>query len=76
MATTKRRSELSTELQGKKKKFKSGSIFSSTNDEIELFLGVVENFKSDNQGEGIDWESVNTKHEDIRGIFLDRYPKT
>ena len=36
---------------------------------------MVENFKSDKQGEGIDRESVKTKHEDIRGIFLDRYPK-
>ena len=36
---------------------------------------MVENFKPDKQGEGIDWESAKTKHEDIRGIFSDRYPK-
>ena len=49
MATTKRRSEPSTELEGTKKKFKSG-------EEIKLFLGVVENFKSDKQGE--DWLGI------------------
>ena len=36
---------------------------------------MVENFKLDKQGEGIDWESVKTEHVDIRGIFLDRYSK-
>ena len=36
---------------------------------------MMENFKSDKQGEGIDWESVKIKHEDMRGIFLDRCPK-
>ena len=75
MATTKRWAEPSTELEGTKKKFKSGNVFSWTYDKIDLFLGVVKNFKSDKQGEGIDWESIKTKHEDIHGIFLDRYPK-
>ena len=70
MATCKRRSEPSTKLKGTKKKFRSGNVFSWTDNETELFLGVVENLKSDKQGEGTDWESVKTKHEDIRDIYV------
>ena len=69
MATTKRRSEPPSELEGTRKKFKLGNIFSWTDDEIELSLGVVETFKPDKQGEWIDWESVKTKYEDIRTIM-------
>ena len=74
MATTKGTSEPSTELDGTKKKFKSGNIFSWTNDKIELSLGMVGNFKSDKQGEQIDWESVKTKYEDICSVFFRQIP--
>ena len=68
MATTKRRSEPSTNLKGTGKKFKSGNVFSWTDDETELLLGVAENSKSDKQAEWIDWESVKTKHKDIHNV--------
>ena len=60
MATTKRGLEPSTELESTRKKSKSGNVFSWTDNEIELLLGVEENFESDKQGEGMDWEPSGT----------------
>ena len=49
--------------------------FTWSDDELQLLLAVILHFKSDNAGQGYDWESVKTKYRDIRDIFIDRYPK-
>ena len=36
-----------------------------TDDEVELLLGVVRGYSSQKNYEGLEWESVNSKYEDI-----------
>ena len=37
-----------------------------TDDEVELLLGVVRAYSSQKDYEGLEWESVKSKYEDIR----------
>ena len=50
--------------------------FSWKDDEIELLLAVIINFKAEKESEGYDWESVKTKYESITELFVKNYPKT
>lgn len=44
-----------------------------SDDEIELLLGVVQAFASEKEFEGVEWESVKSKYEDIRKEFVTLY---
>ena len=48
--------------------------FTWTDEEIELLLDVIRHYKSDKEGRGFDWQSVKTKYDDLRDIFIERYP--
>ena len=48
---------------------KSTSLFTWTDDEVELLLKVTNEYKIRKTAEGIDWESVKRKYSDI----LDRF---
>ena len=39
-----------------------------------MFLHVVLDYKVGKAGEGVDWETVRSKYEDITKMFLERYP--
>ena len=51
------------------------SLFSWSEEEIQLLLEVTLHYKSDKASEGFDWESIKTKYRDIQQIFVERYPK-
>ena len=44
-----------------------------TDDEVELLLGVVRAYSSQKDYEGLEWESVKSKYEDIRKDFVTLY---
>ena len=44
-----------------------------SDDEIELLLGVVQAFTSEKEFQGVEWESVKSKYEDIRKEFVILY---
>ena len=44
-----------------------------TDDEVEVLLGVVHAYSSQKDYEGLVWESVKSKHEDIRKDFVTLY---
>ena len=48
---------------------KSTSLFTWTDDDVELLLKVTKEYKVRKMAEGIDWESVKRKYSDI----LDRF---
>ena len=43
-------------------------------EEINLLLHVVIDYKAGKAGEGIDWELVRSKYEDVTKMFLEKYP--
>jgi hypothetical protein len=51
------------------------SNFTWTDDEIELLLAVIYEYKSSKESEGFDWESIKTKYDEIRALLLARYPR-
>ena len=55
---------------------KASISFNRSDEEVELLLEVVLHYKSDTAGQGLDWESIKTKHLDICDVFVDRSPKT
>lgn len=48
--------------------------FSWTDDEVELLLKVTIDYKTAKTIENVDWESCQTKYQDILAKFLERYP--
>ena len=44
-----------------------------SDDEIELLLGAVQAFASEKEFEGVEWESVKSKYEDIRKELVTLY---
>lgn len=44
-----------------------------TDDEVELLLAVVRAYSSQKDYEGLEWESVKSKYEDIRKDFVTLY---
>ena len=63
-------------LWPKKSKEDSTKInFQWSDDEIELLLAVVNEYKTGKEANGLDWESIKTKYDDITTLFLSRYPK-
>lgn len=48
--------------------------FQWSDDEIELLLAVVYDYKTCKDSEEFDWESIKNKYEDIKEIFLAKWP--
>ena len=48
--------------------------FMWSDEEINLLLHVVIDYKAGKAGEGVDWESVRSKYEDVTKMFLEKYP--
>ena len=47
-----------------------------TDDECELLLSVTLQYKVQKSSEGIDWESVRSKYDDILVLFREALPPT
>ena len=64
-----------------KKKMKTGesheksASFTWRDEELELLLSIILHYKADKEGRGFDWQSVKTKYDDLRCLFLERYPR-
>ena len=43
-------------------------------DKRNVLLHVVLDYKVGKAGEGVDWETVRSKYEDITKLFLEKYP--
>jgi len=48
--------------------------FTWSDEEINLLLHVVIDYKAGKAGEGVDWETVRSKYEDVTKMFLEKYP--
>ncbi|KAL9956170.1 hypothetical protein ACROYT_G037611 [Oculina patagonica] len=48
--------------------------FTWSDEEINLLLNVVIDYKARKAGEGVDWETVMSKYEDVTKMFLEKYP--
>ncbi len=48
--------------------------FTWSDEELELLLDVIVHYKADKEGRGFDWQSVKTKYEDLKALFIERYP--
>ena len=48
--------------------------FMWSDEEINLLLHVVIDYTAGKAGEGVDWESVRSKYEDVTKMFLEKYP--
>ncbi len=48
--------------------------FTWSDEEINLLLNVVIDYKARKAGEGVNWETVRSKYEDVTKIFLEKYP--
>lgn len=59
----------------KTKKTEGQGNFMWSDDEIELLLAVIYEYKTTKESEGFDWESIKAKYENIRALFLARYPQ-
>ncbi|XP_063060615.1 uncharacterized protein LOC134453794 [Engraulis encrasicolus] len=46
-----------------------------TDDEVELLLRVTLEYKTTRYQENVDWESCQSKYQDIGNAFRDRYPR-
>ena len=49
--------------------------FQWTDEEIGLLLAIVTDYKSVKAAEGLDWETVKNRYEDIAKNYVGRYPK-
>ena len=45
-----------------------------SDEEINLLLHVVIDYKAEKAGEGVGWETVRSKYEDVTKMFLEKYP--
>ena len=50
--------------------------FSWSDDEIQLLLNAANQYKSDCEYEGLNWESIRSKYENVLTILMESYPKT
>ena len=50
-------------------------IFAWTDHEIELLLETVKAYSWQCSYEGKDWESIKSKYDKIKELFIERYPK-
>ena len=48
--------------------------FTWCDEEINLLLHVVIDYKTGKAGEGVDWETVRREYKDVTKIFLEKYP--
>ena len=73
--------EAKSEKMPPKKKTKTGesqeksASFTWSDEELELLLNVILHYKADKEGRGLNWQSVKTKYDDLRNLFLERYPR-
>ena len=47
----------------------NSEVLNWTDNEVELLLGVVRSYSSQKDFDGLEWESVKSKYEDIRSVF-------
>ena len=45
-----------------------------SDDETELLLNVINDYKTSKVGENVDWQSVQSKYSDILNLFQEQYP--
>ena len=48
--------------------------FTWSDEEINLLVHVVIDYKAGKSGEGVDWETVRSKCEEVTKMFLEKYP--
>ena len=48
--------------------------FSWSDDEVELLLSSTMKYKTSKEMENIDWESCQSKYQDIHDKFVEHYP--
>ena len=53
----------------------NSEVLNWTDNEVELLLGVVRSYSSQKDLDGLEWESVKSKYEDIRSEFVRLYDK-
>lgn len=53
---------------------KAKENFSWTDDEIKLLLDSAKDFKAKQEFEGVDWNTVRSRFQDIRDLFVKSYP--
>ena len=58
------------------KKRTKADIFQWTDDEVELLLQTILDYKTAKAQESIDWESCQSKYSDISELFLQHYPSS
>ena len=59
---------------GKPRKESAKETFLWEDDEVELLLSSVCDYKAEKTMEGVDWESIRKKYEDILKIYLENVP--
>lgn len=47
--------------------------FTWSDEEINLLLHVVKDYKAGKSGEGVDWETFRSEYEDVTKMFLEKY---
>ena len=62
------------EKSNKSKNKNKNENFVWTDDEVELLLNVVVEYKVKRTAENVDWESCISKYSDILEMFLAQYP--
>ena len=58
----------------KSKKATKSDAFVWTDDEVELLLSVVLDYKTTRTAENVDWETCQQKYTDILDLFVGQYP--
>jgi hypothetical protein len=48
--------------------------FTWTDEEQSMLLHVTASYKTDKATEGVDWESIRTRYEDLKKLYIERYP--
>ena len=51
----------------------NSEVLNWTDNEVEMLLGVVRSYSSQKDFDGLEWESVKSKYEDIRSKFVRLY---
>ena len=52
----------------------SDQNFTWCDEEINLLVHVVMDYKSGKAGEGVDWEAIRSKYENLTKMFLKKCP--
>ena len=54
---------------------KKDATFQWTDDEVRLLLEVTRDYKSGKEAEGIDWESIRSKYDDLTTLLREKLPE-